>query len=95
VRLVDGVVADIYAGINVKGSHAFAVSGQHALFAGGYDKRDRLFLVDLTTSRVRERVPVDGDGNALAPFSAFGRGSRLYLSSGTGEFVIDLAAETG
>jgi hypothetical protein len=93
VRLVDGQVAELWAGIGVKGSHAFAVSGRHALFAGGYNKRDRLFLVDLATSEVRERIPVDEAGEPIEGFAAFGRGSRLWLQSGNAVFVVDLSAE--
>jgi hypothetical protein len=79
----------------VKGSHAFAVSGQHALFAGGYSKRNRLFLVDLATSKFRERIPVDMAGKAMEGFAAFGRGSSLWLQSGNAVFVIDLSAKWG
>ena len=83
MRLVDGQVAGLWTGIGVKGSHAFAVSGQHALFAGGYNKRNRLILVDLATSKVKERIPVDERGQAIEGFAAFGRGSQLWFQSGS------------
>lgn len=93
VRLVDGQVAGLWTGIGVKGLHAFAVSGEHALLAGGYSKRNRLFLVDLATSKVKERIPVDEKGRAIEGFAAFGRESHLWLQSGSALFVVDLSDE--
>jgi hypothetical protein len=92
VRLVDRKVARIWPKLNVKGSHAFAVS-QHVLFAGKYSKPHDLFLADLGTMRVKERIPVNDNGKAIRSFTAFGRGSRLYLHSGAEVFVVDLADE--
>lgn len=94
VHLVDGQVAGLRTGIRVKGSHGFAISGQHALFAGGYAKENRLFHVDLATSKVRASIPVDAAGEAIKGFAAFGRGSRLWLQSGTVVFVIDEASSS-
>jgi hypothetical protein len=93
VRLVDGQAAGLWAGVGVEGSHAFAVSGRRVLFAGDYEKRDRLFLVDLATSKVRERIPVDEAGKPIEGFAAFGRGSRLWLGAGGAVFVVGVAAE--
>ncbi len=93
VRLVDGQVAGLWTGIGVKGSHAFAVSEKHILFAGGYSKRNRLFLVDLATSKVKERIPVDEKDQVIESFAAFGRGNRLWLQAGSALFVVDLSDE--
>ncbi len=85
--------AGLWTGISVKGSHAFAVSREHALLAGGYSKRNRLFLVDFATSKVKERIPVDVKGQAIEGFAAFGRGNRLWLQAGSALFVVDLPDE--
>lgn len=83
VQLAEGKIARIWRELSVKGSHAFAVSGRKVLFTGGYNKRNRLFLVDLDTSKVQQRIPVDGEGKEIVAFSAFGRGSGLWLQSET------------
>lgn len=93
VRLVDCQVARIWPKVRVKGSHAFAVSGERVLFGGQYDKRHRLFLADLGTMRVKGKVPATDTGRVIHSFTAFGRGSRLYLHTGTEVFVVDLAGE--
>lgn len=93
VRLVDRQVARIWPKVGVAGSHAFAVSGQRVLFAGTYKKRQSLFLADLEKARVKEQVPVAGNGRVIRSFTAFGRGPRLYLYSGTAVFAVDLAEE--
>jgi hypothetical protein len=93
VRLVDHKVARIWPKVGVAGSHAFAVSGQRVLFAGTYKKRNCLFLADLDKTRVKEQVPVTEGGRIIRSFTAFGRGSRLYLYSGTEVFAVDLAGE--
>lgn len=91
VRLVDHKVASIWRKLGVQGSHAFAVFGQRVLFAGKYAKRNRLFLANLGTTRVKEQVPVNDAGKAIRSFTAFGRGSRLYLHSKAEVFVVDLS----
>ncbi len=93
VRLVEGQVAGLWAGIGVKGSHAFAVSSGHTLFAGGHSQRNKLFHMDLTTSKFEERTPVDDAGKTITEFTAFGRGSGLWLQSGSVLFFVDLSAE--
>jgi hypothetical protein len=90
VRLVDRQVARIWPKVAVQGAHAFAVSGQRVLFAGMYEKRNSLFLADLDTTKVQERVPVNDAGKIIRTFTAFGRGTRLYLHSGNEVFAVDL-----
>ncbi len=95
VQLLDGKIAGLWPELSVKGSHASAVSGREVLFAGGYENRNRLFLVDLDSSKVDQRIPVDADGNEIADFTAFGGGNRLWLQSGCAIFLVDfrIAAE--
>ena len=92
VQIVDGNIAKIWTDIGSRGSKAFAVAEWQILFAGGYHKAEKLFLVDLDDpTNAIECVPVDLDGKALEPFTGFGRGSKLYLITGTSVFVVDLA----
>lgn len=95
VRLVDGRVADVHRRPGVTGGHAVAVSGRHALFAGGYSHRSRLTLADLTTGRVREVIPAIPTGRRLGSFSAIGRGGRLYLLTGAEVYAINMDDLTG
>ncbi len=90
VKLADGKIAGIWPGVGVKGSHAFALSGREVLFAGGYENRNRLFLVNLDTSKAQQRIPVDAEGDEIDDFTAFGRGSRLWLQSDSAVFCVDL-----
>ncbi len=91
VQLMKGKIAGLWPELSVKGSHAFAVFGREVLFAGGYENRNRLFLVDLETLKVEQRIPVDADGNEIDDFTAFGRGSSLWLQSGSTLFLVDLS----
>lgn len=76
--------------IPIKGSYAFAVNldyhtlfegdwGDYALFAGCYDKRDSLFIVNLNKMEFEELIPVDESGEVISSFRAFGRGAKLFL----------------
>jgi hypothetical protein len=91
VQLAEGRIAGIWAGVGVRGAHALAVSGRNVLLAGSYDKPNRLFLVDLDTSAVQERILVDAEGKEIKAFTAFGRGSRLWLQANRVLFVVELS----
>lgn len=76
--------------IPIKGSYAFAINlgyhalldggyGDTALFAGNYDKRDSLFIVNLDSMEFEELIPITQSGQVLKSFRAFGRASRLFL----------------
>jgi hypothetical protein len=92
VQLAECKIAGLWQGLSVKGSHAFAVSGRKVLLAAGYDKRNRLFLGDLDTSKVQQQIPEDGEGKRINAFTAFGRGSKLWLQSRSTLFLVDLSA---
>lgn len=77
--------------IPVKGSYAFAINlgyhslfngdwGDYALFAGCYEKRDSLFLVNLNNLEFEELIPVDESGEVIRSFRAFGRGTKLFFA---------------
>ena len=91
VRIVQGQVKQVWHTIPVHGAHAFAIAEPLALFAGGYHKRQSLFLVRLDTNAVEEMQPVTDEGAPIAMVTAFGRGSRLYLRDEQSLFSIDLA----
>lgn len=91
VRLVDGQVADFWPGLPVSGSSGFAVEGDMALFAGGYEDREFLFLVRLGEKRVLKVRPTDEQGRPLTKFTAFGRGGRLLLQTDEALRSVDVA----
>jgi hypothetical protein len=91
VQVTENKIAGLWSGLSVKGSHAFAVSGKQVLFAGSYDQRNRLFLVNLDTPKAQQLIPEDEDGNEITAFSAIGRGSKLWLRAGGGLFVVELS----
>ena len=77
--------------VPVAGSRAFAVTDNRALFAGGYDKKGRLFLVALDIMNMEEVEPQGDNGAAIRFTSAFGRGRRLYLIDERGAiFMLDV-----
>jgi hypothetical protein len=67
----------------VHGAHAFAVTDDHALFAGGYEGRDLLTLVKLGPEGSVKKIGVfqlqDDDGGVINAQRTVGRGSSLYL----------------
>lgn len=95
VRLEEDRIAGLWSGLGVDGTSAFAVSGHHVLFAGGYDQRNLLLLADLDSGTVRKFAPVNTDGKSIQSFTAFGRGNRLWLLVGHTLYVVDLSALTG
>jgi hypothetical protein len=61
------------------------------LFAGGYNRRDELFLVQLGNMRSTTITPVDGDGKPIKSFIARGRRDRLFLQNKDAFFVISVS----
>ena len=80
--------------VPISGSHAFAVKGEHALFAGGYDKRDSLHLVRLaqngTSMLIGEFELIGEDNKAVKLGQTIGRGAILYVLSDAVLYEIDL-----
>ncbi len=78
----------------VSGSHAFAVAGNHVLFAGGYKKRDMFQLVRLAPngqSLLVGDVDIIGDDDTpIKSASAIGRGAVLYVLDDAVLYEIDL-----
>ena len=95
VRIADGWIDAFWPNVvdkaPLRGSHAFAVADDRILFRGGYRDRDRLYLVALNGPRSQELLPVDSDGNHIAEFRAFGRGSKLYLRTEEALHMINAA----
>ncbi|QGQ23965.1 hypothetical protein F1728_15305 [Gimesia benthica] len=89
VQLVDHKVTGIWRNIPVAGSHAFAVSNENVLFAGGYNNRKDLFKVYLPTKRLKKLKPVTENGKVIKDFNAFGRSHILYLSTEKALFAVD------
>jgi hypothetical protein len=85
---------DSFWEIPIGGSDAFAISGRHALFRGGYNERDvyRLFsLEDDRKAKLVNRVePKDEAGNLVAANRAIGRAGAIHLISGRELFRIDI-----
>ena len=89
VRIRDKKLSHIWPDMPVAGSRAFAVTKDRVLFAGGYQERPFLFLVSLFPVKAQQLQPVNNDSEVLTAFSAFGRGSKLYLIEGTCVYMID------
>ncbi len=66
------------------------MDGEWAVFAGSYDRSDRLFLTSLTSMHAEDLLPQDGDGKVLRFQRAFGRGKRLFLATEQTLFMINL-----
>lgn len=81
----------VWSPLPVRGSHAVAVDRGRALFAGSYEDRASLFLVDLATMTCECLRPVGDDGDPLLEFCVFGRGSRIFVETLTALYAIDLA----
>ena len=92
VRIVDLKLAGVWDASAVSGSHAFAVDGRRALFAGTYDRDDGLFLFDLTTGEVDEVEALYDNGwpAKVRRRDCIGRGTRLYVNGGMYLSVIAL-----
>jgi len=67
------------------------MDSDRVLFRGGYQDRDRLYLVSLNSQRSQELAPTDPSGERIADFRAFARGSCFYLRTNVALFVIDAA----
>lgn len=71
--------------VPVQGSHAFAVDGNCALFAGAYREREAFKLLRLQdggrASAVRTFGVVNATGETIRPERTVGRGGYLYLLS--------------
>ncbi len=90
VRLLNRRFDQAWSDLRITGSRGFAVKDDYALFAGGHDNRDRLFLVSLVTVKKVDLKPVDRHGSPIKFDEAFGRSGRLYLRSGSILFAVDL-----
>ncbi len=91
IRLLDGKPEGIWRKQPVSGPPGFAVSGETVLFAGGYNRKDELFLVRLGNMRSKTIIPIDGDGKPIKSFIAYGRRERLFLQSKDALFVISVS----
>ncbi len=89
VQLIEGTLAGWWP-MPVSGSKGFVVHGGRVLMAGGYDRRESLFLGGLDTFAFREIVPTDERGNPIKRFAPFGRGHMLYLATEAGLYVVDM-----
>jgi hypothetical protein len=90
VQLLDHQLANVWHRCPISGSPGFAVSGDRVLFAGGYKKRELVFEVDLHSLHKREFLPVDQEEKRIRKFTAFGRGSSLFLVTEESLFAVEL-----
>ncbi len=95
VRLLDDKPAYVWMKQPVKGSPGFAVSCGFILFAGGYERKNELFLVRPGNMRSKTMIPVDARGNFIKRFTAHGRRDRLFLQNKDALFVITSVADWG
>ena len=71
IQLLDYRLAGTWQDLPVAGSHSFAVGHDRVLFCGGYNKRDRLFLVALQSMAVTEIELLDRLGQPLREFRGY------------------------
>ena len=77
--------------IPVKGADAFAVSGNFALFRGGYDNPDNCHLIELAQPEAKVRLRFrlrDRHGEAIEAERTAGRGNALFLLRGREVFKV-------
>lgn len=107
MHLRERQVNAIWYGIPVKLARAFTVLDRQALFAIPQKDKHLLHLVDLITMKTEQLLPLDAQGEPIlkveystykkhttdiAQFRAFGRGSKLYLSTDAEHlYLINLA----
>lgn len=68
--------------IPVRGADAFAISGDHALFRGGYKNRDSYHLLELAQQLAREKSRFqlrDRQGEPIKAQRVAGRGNTIFL----------------
>lgn len=86
VRLSKRKVIGTWTGL-VAGSHAFAVSGEFVLFAGGYDDCNSYYLYKLRSGKspelVRQFTLTSRGGEQLPATCQKGRGDSLWILSDT------------
>ena len=81
VRIHHGAIAAHWQ-IPLRGADAFAISGNHALFRGGYDNRDIYHLIDLAQPAARETSRIqlrDRHGETIHAERVAARGGTLFL----------------
>jgi hypothetical protein len=78
------------------GSDTFAISGEHALFRGGYKDRDTYHLFSLGPDGVPKSVAKielrDQNGNKLVVNRVVGRADTIYLISNGCLYRVDVRA---
>jgi hypothetical protein len=77
--------------VPVRGSGAFAIHQDRALFRGAYNKPGSIFSVALRDEKLTELQPVNEEGQLIPIVGAAGRGSCLYLASPRALYLMDLA----
>lgn len=82
VRIVDGKAEVVLEQAPVRGSSAFAIAGEHLVFAGGYDDRDAFLTFSLATGEMEKLTAVDGEDEGMRDFSVFARDDRMLIESG-------------
>ena len=91
VRLLDDKPECVWMKQPVKGSPGFAVSCGLILFAGGYERKNELFLVQPGNTRSKTMIPIDARGKFVKRFTAHGRRDRLYLQSKVALFELSVS----
>ena len=89
VNLRDPKQVRAWGELPVEFAEAFAVENLKALFAGGYENRKLLHLLDLQRHRHWPAKVLDSDGNMLPFEASLGRGALLYLLNGRRLYTVD------
>ena len=91
-----GRTIEAYWEMPIGGSDAFAISGAHALFRGGYNERDVYHLLSLgdvgAAKSIRKIELRDEEGIPLAAERAVGRADAIYIISRGRLYRVDIQA---
>ncbi len=95
IKIKDKRISRTWSDNPIRGSDAFAVWKDRALFRGGYSEKDKLFIVSLYRQENNEMHKeechaVDENGGRINFVGAFGRGSQLYLETEESIYSIEL-----
>jgi hypothetical protein len=90
VKIKDKKIAHVWSEIPLTGSSGFAIDKDVALFAGTYQHKNSLFLINLSTYEYKEVTPITIDQTELKYKQIYGRGNKLFLVTDMDVYAITI-----
>ncbi|PGS49093.1 hypothetical protein [Bacillus sp. AFS041924] len=81
---------EIIKNIPIKGSSAFAIHKDYALFDNGYNQKGKMHLFSMTNKTLISFYLLDKNGKVLNYNYAVGRGSKLYFKKDKDVYLLNL-----